>query len=187
MKLSDTQLVILSTASQRQDRLILPLPKSLKGGAADKVIGSLITKGLVEEVEVRLGEPHWRDEDGRRLAPVLTDAGLTALDGGTEPTVPVSGKNASKAQSAKKAARKPRQRRPTAKTPTKARTGTKQEQVIAMLKRAKGATVDEIARAFGWQWHTVRGIFAGALKKKLGLAVSSERIKGRGRVYRLPA
>jgi len=52
--------------------------------------------------------------------------------------------------------------------------------------RAKGATVAEIAEALEWQHHTVRGAIAGALKKKLGLAVASDKVEGRGRVYRLP-
>ena len=49
----------------------------------------------------------------------------------------------------------------------------------------KGATIDEIVAAFGWQPHTVRGAIAGALKKKLGLEVTSEKIEGRGRVYHI--
>jgi hypothetical protein len=56
-----------------------------------------------------------------------------------------------------------------------------------MLRTPEGATIDEIVAATGWQPHTVRGAFAGALKKKLGLEVSSEKVEGRGRVYRLPA
>ena len=39
----------------------------------------------------------------------------------------------------------------------------------------------------GWQSYTVRGAMAGALKKKLGLEVTSEKVVGRGRVYKLPA
>ena len=54
-----------------------------------------------------------------------------------------------------------------------------------MLQAPDGATIAEIAAAFGWQRHTVRGVIAGALKKKLGLDVTSEKIDGRGRVYRL--
>jgi hypothetical protein len=56
--------------------------------------------------------------------------------------------------------------------------------VIAMLKRPMGATVAETVAATGWLPHTVRGFFAGALKKRLGLAVTSEPAEGRGRVYR---
>ncbi len=71
------------------------------------------------------------------------------------------------------------------KTPRAARTDSKQAQLIAMLKRSKGASIDEIVKTFDWQPHTVRGAIAGALKKKLGLDVTSEKIEGRGRVYRI--
>src|SRR6202049_784754 len=63
---------------------------------------------------------------------------------------------------------------------------SKQEEVIAMLRRAEGATVDEVVSATGWQRHTVRGIFSGTLKKKLGLTLASVKEK-RGRVYRTAA
>jgi len=55
-----------------------------------------------------------------------------------------------------------------------------------MLRSEGGATIPEIVAATGWQAHTVRGAMAGALKKKLGLEVTSEKVEGRGRVYRLP-
>lgn len=54
-----------------------------------------------------------------------------------------------------------------------------------MLRSPDGATIAEIAAATGWQTHTVRGAIAGALKKKLGLDVVSEKIESRGRVYRI--
>ena len=72
---------------------------------------------------------------------------------------------------------------PKARTP---RAGTKQAKLIEMLRTEGGATIEEIMVATGWQSHTVRGAIAGALKKKLGLEVSSEKVEGRGRVYRLP-
>ena len=53
-----------------------------------------------------------------------------------------------------------------------------------MLRRAEGATVDEVASATGWQPHTVRGVFSGTLKKKLGLTLASAK-EERGRVYRI--
>jgi len=61
---------------------------------------------------------------------------------------------------------------------------SKQDEVIAMLRRPEGATVDEVAGATGWQRHTVRGIFSGTLKKKLGLTIASAK-EERGRVYRI--
>ena len=63
---------------------------------------------------------------------------------------------------------------------------SKQEAVIAMLQRPEGATVDEVASVMGWQRHTVRGLFAGTLKKKLGLTLASA-TEERGRVYRIAA
>ena len=67
----------------------------------------------------------------------------------------------------------------------KTRDGTKQAMIIELLKRPGGATLAEIVEATGWQAHTVRGAMAGALKKKLGLTVTSEKDEVRGRVYRL--
>jgi len=61
---------------------------------------------------------------------------------------------------------------------------SKQDAVIAMLRRREGATVDEVASATGWQRHTVRGVFSGTLKKKLGLRLASAK-EERGRVYRI--
>ena len=61
---------------------------------------------------------------------------------------------------------------------------SKQAEVIALLRRPEGATVDEVRAATGWQPHTVRGVFSGALKKKLGLAVIATK-EERGRVYRI--
>jgi hypothetical protein len=61
---------------------------------------------------------------------------------------------------------------------------SKQEVVIAMLRLPEGATVDEVASVTGWQRHTVRGVFSGTLKKKLGLTLASAKEEG-GRVYRI--
>jgi hypothetical protein len=57
--------------------------------------------------------------------------------------------------------------------------------MIAMLRRKQGATIAQIVEASGWRPHTVRGFFAGALKKKLGLIVTSEKLEGRERIYRI--
>jgi hypothetical protein len=61
---------------------------------------------------------------------------------------------------------------------------SKQDAVIAMLRRPEGVTVDEVASVTGWQRHTVRGVFSGTLKKKLGLTLASAQ-EERGRVYRI--
>ena len=59
--------------------------------------------------------------------------------------------------------------------------------LIDMLKRDEGASIGQIVEATGWQKHTVRGAISGALKKKLGLAVTSTRSETGERVYRIPA
>ena len=61
---------------------------------------------------------------------------------------------------------------------------SKQSEVIVMLRRPEGATVEEVASAMGWQRHTVRGLVSGTLKKKLGLTLASAQ-EERGRVYRI--
>ena len=73
---------------------------------------------------------------------------------------------------------------PTPKAP-KAQRVTKQQIMIDMLSRPEGATIEELVEATGWLSHTCRGAMSGALKKKLGLTITSEKEDQRGRVYRL--
>jgi hypothetical protein len=62
---------------------------------------------------------------------------------------------------------------------------TKQQIMIDLLRRPDGAGIEEITAATGWQSHTVRGAMSGALKKKLGLEITSKKVEGLGRVYRI--
>jgi len=167
-KLTETQTLILSRASQQADRIALPLPDRLRGGAANKVIVPLIQKGFLDEVEadIRKGEPTWRKTgDGHGITLVATDAGLAAIGIETDSVEVKQTEDAA----------------PKTRTP---REGTKQATLIAMLRAPNGATIAEIMAATGWQSHTVRGAMSGALKKKLGLNITSQKIEGRGRVYR---
>jgi hypothetical protein len=65
------------------------------------------------------------------------------------------------------------------------RKGTKQAMLIELLKAPEGITIQQVVDVTGWKPHTVRGTIAGTLKKKLGLDVVSEKVDGRGRVYRI--
>ncbi len=180
-KLTDTQLVILSAAARRQGGAVLPLPKSLriKGSAVTKTLGGLHKKGLLEEKPAARNAAAWREgEDGRRMMLVITDAGLHAIgvdaDEKTSKRFP-STKPPSKRRS-RRAERKPSDSKPNGRTsPPAVRPGTKQALLIDLLKRKKGATIDEAVAATGWQPHSVRGAISGALKKNLGLAVTSEK------------
>jgi hypothetical protein len=81
--------------------------------------------------------------------------------------------------------RKPRQPDQLRRSRHGPRQGTKESLVIAMLRRPEGATIAQIMAVTGWQAHTCRGAFAGALKKKRGLTVTSEKLEHGERVYRL--
>jgi hypothetical protein len=196
-KLSDTQVVILSAASQRADSAVLPLPETLKirGGAVDKVLGSLKAKGLIDHRGTRRGD----DPPPLRI----TRAGLEAI--GIEPEDAgdiqrVATEGAMLADAADVEGRAPRPGAPADTQPDAAatrtpRAGTKQALMIALLKRSEGATVEQIAAATGWQHHTIRGAISGALKKRFGLTVETTRnrevgpnrtgAKGSSTVYRI--
>jgi hypothetical protein len=179
---SDTQSLILSRAATRPGNLALPLPEGLVGAAAKMVVGKMIARGWLEEVEANLrrGEPMWRETgDGHGTTLIATEVGLEVI--GLEPVV------ASAVASARKAKPKPEPAPDDAETAklVAIRAGTKQAQIIAMLQRPEGATVAEIVEATGWLAHTVRGSISGALKKKLGLPIKVEKVEGRGTVYRV--
>jgi hypothetical protein len=204
-RLSDIQRVILSAASRRKDGAVLPLPKDLRiaGGAVNKVLGSLEAKGLIEHQ----GAPRGDD-----LPPLrISRAGLEAIGvepegagasadtasaskAGTARAVPAKTVGARTVTKSKRKAGVKRGKTTPCETPAP-RAGTKQALMIELLKRPKGATVEQIAAATGWQHHTIRGAISGALKKKLGLNVESARIrevgpnkagaKGSNTVYRI--
>jgi hypothetical protein len=169
IQLSDAQSVILSTACARDSGLIYPVTASLKGGAVGNVCKSLLKRGLIEEILA--ADPHtvWR-HDAERGALTLraTPLAHAALGiGDADYALPTAHAGA-------------------APEPLRRRSGTKQEVLIAMLSAKGGATIDEIVAATGWLSHTARGFMSGALKRKLGLTIASEKVDGRGRCYKLP-
>lgn len=183
-KLTDTQTIILTAAAQRTDNIALPLPKGLAGAAAKMAVARMIAHGWLEEVEanLRCGEPLWRETgDGHGTTLIATEAGLEAIG-----IVAV----AARAETAACKAKLDADSMPTASdTPKQVtiRIGTKQAQIIALLQRPEGAAITEIVAETGWMPHSVRGMISGALKKKLGLPIASEKVDGRGTVYKLNA
>ena len=206
MAISDTQLLILSAASQRTDHAAT-LPANLKGSAAKKVIDRLLKQKLLQELRAKDDMPIWRrGNDSRSYTLRITKAGLKAIE--VEDVADVPDENATpgpdevvatnapaetnlkgrpgraKRSSSKKAAA------PTAKA-TKASSGrpnpdTKQDRVVALLQQPRGATLDVLVNATGWQKHSVRGFLAGTVRKKLKLPLISEKVDGI-RTYRIGA
>ena len=189
-QLSDSQLVVLTAACQRPDRCVFPITARLKGNAAGNVLKSLLNKGLIKEIHAKRDVTVWRhDEERGRMTLVATKAafaalGIDAQETPAEDETDSAPNDTEDAGEEPKAQRKAKSRASRTAAP-RTRDGSKQAQLIAMLRRAKGATVDEIAEALSWQPHTVRGAIAGALKKKLGLDVLSDKVEGRGRIYRI--
>ena len=172
IQLSNAQAVILSTACAREDGMVFPVTASLKGGAVGNVCKSLLKRGLIEEARATDLNTVWRHDEGRgpitlRATPLAYSA-LGITDDSEEPTY---------SQPVTEPAPAPE--------PLRRRTGTKQEALIAMLSAEGGATIDEMAAATNWASHTIRGAMSGALKKKLGLTITFEKVEGRGRTYRI--
>ena len=196
-RLTNTQLVILSAASQREDRAI-ELAPNLKGGAARKVVGKLQADGLIEEIEASGSLPVWRHGDDKGpLALRITERGRAAIQADQHGAREEAENPGNVEVGADRAPDKlPRRIVATSRRKTKdesprrsdksGQAASKQNQVIEMLQRRQGATVATIMKATGWQPHSVRGFFAGVVRNRLGLNLVSEKT-GEQRIYRIVA
>jgi hypothetical protein len=159
-ELTASQKLVLSHAAKHTDGKIAWFPDNIKGGARKKVLDSLFNRALIttDGTDWFVATEGY-DALGLPHRAPITLAALDAVIDAAEAAQPTE-------------APKPR-----------TRGNSKQAQVIAMLKRAEGATIAQICEATGWQAHTVRGTFAGAFKKKLGLEITSKKAQGGERVY----
>lgn len=156
IQLTPAQHAILAYAHQHTEGKITWFPQNIKGGARQKVIDGLYKRALIYTIS----EDWFVAAEGYDAMGVPRKALVSeqAIDEIIEAAT----------------AAKPR-----------TRDNSKQAQVIAMLKRPEGATIEQICEATQWQAHTVRGTFAGAFKKKLGLEITSTKEAGGQRTYRV--
>ena len=207
-KLIDTQLVLLSNAAQREDRMVV-LPGHLKGPAATKVLKPLLRSRFVEEVPAKNGYPIYRrDPDEGPIALRVTDKGLSVI--GVEPQEPTISPETAKEAALKKGPRKSETQKPKAKLksapaarkrgsaakasgqssksgpPAKTATtqpGAKQALLIEMLQAKRGANMDAIVKATGWLPHTGRAMISGL--RKAGFKIGVARAEDQKTVYRI--
>jgi hypothetical protein len=190
-QLSPSQQLILSHAAQHTQGKLIWFPDNIRGGARKNVLDSLFKHALITP----LGEDWFVAAEGYDALGLNrpTDITLTKLDtiianaevkqyGASQVLADeVDGGDPTDAEIATSNEIDPATQ---AKTP-RTRDNSKQATVISMLKRVEGATITQICEATNWQDHTVRGTFAGAFKKKLGLNITSTKDQGGERTYRI--
>lgn len=159
-QLNDLQLILLSAAAARDDGSLLPVPN----GLADQIqrvhqtIPHLMKQGLVTETPANGPDKVWREQGDERIALVITDAGLAAINAG-------DGQNGCGTPVAA-----------ASNVPAPAKLGTKASLVLELLGRTEGASLDELTSATGWLPHTTRAALTGLRKK--GHALERQKVDG---------
>jgi hypothetical protein len=192
IKFNDTQLLLLSGASQREDRCAV-IPTGAKRRSALRTASQLLEAGLLKEVRAKADAPVWRrdEESGLTYSLKLTATGAKAIvveDAGSVDDAIEGRQNEAAPAVAQKDERDGQPSavdapvvtpEPTYSTP---RNGTKIAHVITLLERDGGATLEELVAATGWLAHTTRAALTGLRKR--GYAVALDRSdKQRGSVY----
>ena len=176
--LTPAQHAILAKAINTSAGKIDWFPDNIKGGARKKVLDGMFNRALITpDGEGWCVTAEGYDALGRARPMPAT------LHPDPEVEAAVSAAEANWAQEKQDAAKRLLKAGVEGKPRT--RENSKQAAVIQMLQRPEGATINQICAATGWQAHTVRGTFAGAFKKKLGLTITSEKPEGGERIYRI--
>ena len=191
LQLTPAQHAILAKAINTSGGKIVWFPDNIKGGARKKVLDGMFNRALITPDgggwcvaaegydALGMARPH---AQARRIGSIESklDEIIAHAEG-----APSASDNEELEADVAAAEAEWTQDKTTAQTRPRTRENSKQAQVIAMLRRPEGATIAQICEATGWQKHTVRGTFAGAFKKKLGLTIPSEKPDGGERVYRI--
>ncbi len=180
--LTETQRQVLEQAAEQPDGRITWFPDHVKGGARKKVIDGLCNKALITDIgpDASVGQDWFIAPSGyEALGSIPTALPTTYPDPDVEAALV-----ATEAQWVAEKVETDQQPIAVEAKP-RTREHSKQATVIQMLQRPEGATVAQICASTGWQSHTARGCLAGALKKKLGLTITSEKPQGGERTYRI--
>ena len=164
IRLTDIQLVLLASAAARDNGSLLPPPETLGDGLARirKSIEQLIRRGLAAEAEIVDEAETWRAEGDRAIGVVITDEGRAAI--GIED---VESDAAAEEPAPEPQAQPEEELVPFAPAPARP---SKTADVLALLRRAEGATLDELVAATGWLPHTTRAALTGLRKKGHAIA-----------------
>ncbi|WP_136163491.1 DUF3489 domain-containing protein [Sphingomonas flavalba] len=152
-KLTDTQLILLSTAAGRSDSSLLPPPDTVgaQGASLRKAVATLVKRGLATEITVMEPAQEWRREDDRRIGVAITDTGRAAIFVGAAAEPPATA----------------------SASPAPGKPASKIALVVALLQRADGASLAELVEATGWLPHATRAALSGLRKK--GHVVAKDR------------
>jgi hypothetical protein len=201
-KLTDTQLIVLSSAAQHDEGLATR-PANLNAAAAMKVASSLIDKGLMREIRAKTDAPVWHENEEGRFALKITKAGREAIELDDEEGQQAASSSATPgASKPKKSGSKRAAKKDAAKTPAPSkkaaqrktggnvdpsscqiRAGSKQAAIVKLMSRPKGATLDEMIEATEWLPHTTRAALTGLRKR--GFALERINDEAKGSVYRI--
>ena len=200
-KLDDAETIILMAAANREDGVALPVPDSITASPEQvaRKIKRLIRLSLLEEVPAKLENGLWRKSaDDRHLTLKVTPLASEVL--GLD--VPEAVKAASERHVADAAALSAPSPKEKAESPAPNKEGkkvarkrpakaskrdkvSKTESLLILLERSKGASLDELMKASGWQAHSVRGFLSAVVKKKLRLKLMNEEDDKGVRRYRV--
>jgi len=181
--LTPTQQFVLADAIDFHDGKIVTFPEGVRGGAQKKVL-----KGLFDRALITTDGTDWcvtaegYDALGKARPGEIADEETDPIDLDQHSSIEPPDLAPDSAIEADVAAAEASFAKPA--TARRTRDNSKQAQVVAMLVRPEGATIAQICEATGWQAHTVRGTFAGTLKKKLGLTITSKKAAEGDRIYR---
>jgi hypothetical protein len=190
IKLTETQIVMVSAAAQREGRCLIA-PANLKGGAVQKVAAKLIEAGLVKEIKAKPGAPVWRQDEGagQSYTLKLTAAGVKALPAGDRPASDGSSEDSDKRIQLAKADAEVLQIAADVPTtnvmrPSAPRAGTKLARILELLQRDCGATLKDMIAATDWLPHTTRAALTGLRKRRYAVTIERSN-QERGSAYRI--